>query len=104
MATSLQGIGGVAGARGLQALDSRWRSASPAAESGFADLLGRALGQVEGLQAQARDSLGAFVRGEPVELHQVMAAAEEAGLALDLLVELRNKLTDAYRSVMSMQS
>jgi flagellar hook-basal body complex protein FliE len=45
-----------------------------------------------------------FMRGEPVELHQVMAAAEEAGIALEMLVELRNKLTDAYRTLVNMQS
>jgi flagellar hook-basal body complex protein FliE len=33
-----------------------------------------------------------------------MAAGEEAGIALDLLVELRNKLVEAYRNVISMQS
>lgn len=43
------------------------------------------------------------MRGEPVELHQVMAASEEAGIALEFLVEMRNKVTDAYRSVMNMQ-
>jgi flagellar hook-basal body complex protein FliE len=45
--------------------------------------------------------IGAFLRGEPVELHQVMAASEEAAISLEFLVEMRNKLTDAYRSVMS---
>lgn len=103
MGTPLHGIGGIGGGLPVQGPDSRWRSlASPA--PGFGDVLGRALAQVDGLQAQAQDTIGAFMRGEPVELHQVMAAAEEAGLALELLVELRNKLTDAYRSVMSMQS
>jgi len=33
----------------------------------------------------------------------VMAASEEAGIALNFLVEMRNKLTDAYRTVMNMQ-
>jgi flagellar hook-basal body complex protein FliE len=33
-----------------------------------------------------------------------MAASEEAGLALDLLIEMRNKVVEAYRSVISMQS
>jgi flagellar hook-basal body complex protein FliE len=39
-----------------------------------------------------------------VELHQVMAASEEAGIAIELLVEMRNKLTDAYRTVMNTQT
>jgi len=44
-----------------------------------------------------------FLRGEPVELHQVMAAGEEAGIALEIMIELRNKVTEAYRSLISMQ-
>ena len=31
-----------------------------------------------------------------------MAASEEAAISLELLVEIRNKLTEAYRSVMTM--
>ena len=55
------------------------------------------------MQEEASQLIGRFVRGEPVELHQVMAASEEAGIALDFLVEMRNKVTEAYRSVMNMQ-
>jgi flagellar hook-basal body complex protein FliE len=33
-----------------------------------------------------------------------MAAAEEAAISLEFLVEIRNKLTDAYRAVMNMQA
>jgi flagellar hook-basal body complex protein FliE len=106
MSTPVNGIGGIGGQPRVQGLtDTRWRElTTPAAGAGFGDVLSRALAQVDGLQVQAHDAIGAFVRGEPVELHQVMAAAEEAGLALELLVELRNKVTEAYRSVMSMQS
>jgi flagellar hook-basal body complex protein FliE len=46
----------------------------------------------------------AFLRGEPVELHEVMAATEEAGIALEMLIEIRNKVTDAYRTIINMQS
>ncbi|HEY3934430.1 MAG TPA: flagellar hook-basal body complex protein FliE [Gemmatimonadales bacterium] len=70
---------------------------------GFGDLLTRALSGAEGVQQQKDNVIGAFLRGEPVELHQVMAAAEEASLSLQLLVETRNKLTDAYRTLMNTQ-
>lgn len=69
----------------------------------FRDLMERVLGDTTQLQGNAEDMIGAFLRGENVELHQVMAASEEAAISLELLVELRNKLTDAYRSVMNMQ-
>ncbi|HEY9229847.1 MAG TPA: flagellar hook-basal body complex protein FliE [Gemmatimonadaceae bacterium] len=68
----------------------------------FGDTLKRALNEVSASQDHAQDYIQRFVRGEPVELHQVMAAAEEASISLEMLVELRNKLTDAYRTVVSM--
>jgi flagellar hook-basal body complex protein FliE len=73
-------------------------------DGSFGDTLKRALGEVSDSQDKAQDYMGKFLRGEPVELHQVMAATEEAGIAIEMLVEIRNKLTDAYRTVMSMQS
>jgi flagellar hook-basal body complex protein FliE len=72
-------------------------------ESPFGDLLTRALGDVTRMQENKADMIGAFLRGDAVELHQVMAAAEEASISLELLVETRNKLTEAYRTVMNIQ-
>src|SRR4051812_1099338 len=68
----------------------------------FGDTLKRALGEASSAQDTAQDYMQRFVRGEPVELHQVMAATEEAGIALEMLVEMRNKLSEAYKTVMSM--
>jgi flagellar hook-basal body complex protein FliE len=69
----------------------------------FGDALKSVLGDASGLQDDARDLITAFLRGEPVEIHQVMAASEEASISLELLVEIRNKLTDAYRTLMNVQ-
>lgn len=102
MATPMSGIGArlpIGGDTGLRPL-----AIGPSGGTSFADTLKQALGEVSGMQDQARDSIAAFLRGEPVELHQVMAATEEAGIALDALIEIRNKLTDAYRAVINMQS
>jgi flagellar hook-basal body complex protein FliE len=72
-------------------------------DASFGDLFKKALNDTQGMEQNAKDMIGAFLRGEPVELHQVMAASEEASISLELLVELRNKLTDAYRQIMSIQ-
>lgn len=69
----------------------------------FGDLFKRALNDASGLEGDARSMIEAFLRGEPVELHQVMAASEEASISLELLVEIRNKLAEAYRTVMNIQ-
>ncbi len=70
----------------------------------FQDTLAKAVGDVTRLEEDTQDKIAAFVRGEPIELHEVMAASEEAALSLQLLVEMRNKLTEAYRTLMNMQT
>ncbi len=70
----------------------------------FKDTLTRALDDVQGLQDDAGDAVQAFLRGDPVELHDVMAAVEEAGLALEMLIEVRNRFIEAYRTVANMQT
>lgn len=69
----------------------------------FADSLTRAINEVSAKQDTATGTLDAFLRGENIELHQVMAATEEAQLSLELLIEVRNKFADAYRSLTNMQ-
>jgi flagellar hook-basal body complex protein FliE len=69
----------------------------------FGDMFKKVLNDTSQMEAGSRDLIQSFLRGEPVELHQVMAASEEASISLELLVEMRNKLTDAYRSVMNVQ-
>jgi flagellar hook-basal body complex protein FliE len=94
--------------RNLQGIGDTPRSLSVDIGKGdgpsFGDTLKRALGEVSSAQDNATDQMQRFMRGEPVELHQVMAAAEESGIALEMLVELRNKFTEAYRTLVNMQS
>ena len=98
-----QGIGGIGGMGtgadgGIAVPFTRPEGAS------FGETLERAINEVSAAQDRSAALTGAFVRGEPVEMHQVMAAAEEAGLSLEMLVEVRNKFTDAYRTLINMQS
>ena len=70
----------------------------------FGDTLKQFVSGVSDAQDAAGDLRDKFLRGDPVELHQVMAAGEEASLSLELMVELRNKVTEAYRQLISIQS
>ena len=71
----------------------------------FAETLADALGDVSRVQDKTRNVIEDFIRGDrEVPLHELMAASEEASLSLELLVEMRNKLTEAYRALMNMQT
>lgn len=71
--------------------------------TGFAKAVGDALREVNQMQGQASDSRAALARGEDVDLHQVMVETQEAGLAFQLTLALRNKAVDAYQEVLRMQ-
>lgn len=73
-------------------------------ENSFGNTLTKAINEVSDARDRSGDLTKRFAAGENVELHQVMAASEEAGIALDMMIELRNKMIDAYRSVIAMQS
>lgn len=105
-AGGLGDVGGAAGIGGASGLGgpAQLPGITPTDGSSFADTLKRAVGEVSATQDVANDFVGRFLRGEQVELHQVMAATEEAGIALEMLIELRNKFTEAYRTVINMQS
>lgn len=102
------GLGGPTGPQGPRklGLDIAGENGLPGQSqlggSSFGDTLKRALGQVSEAQDVAQDYIQKFVSGQPVELHQVMAATEEASISLEMLVELRNKVMDAYKTVMQM--
>ncbi|GIP33063.1 flagellar hook-basal body complex protein FliE [Paenibacillus sp. J2TS4] len=52
--------------------------------------------QVEGLNEQ-------FIKGEVNDVHQLMIASAKAELGLQLTVQVRNKVVEAYQDVMRMQ-
>ncbi len=69
----------------------------------FKQTLQEVLGTVDGSIKESEQMIRDFALGEDVELHQVMIAAEEANLALQLTVQVRNKVIEAYQEIMRMQ-
>lgn len=51
----------------------------------------------------ADDGVRRLAVGDPVNLHQVMVNLERAKLRFDLVLQVRNKLLEAYQDVMRMQ-
>jgi len=72
-------------------------------QASFGDTLNKAITDVNGLQQEASDAVKKMVAGQPVDIHEVMIAAEKARTSFDLLMEIRNKTIDMYREIMRMQ-
>lgn len=58
---------------------------------------------VNELQKVADKKALGFATGQIQDIHEVVIAAEEAGIALQLMMEMRNKVVEAYRDLMRMQ-
>ncbi len=98
---------GIAGGLGLDSGSSIHVPIGAPRDAGgasFGDTLKQFVSGVSDQQDAAGELKDRFLRGEPVELHQVMAAGEEASLSLEMMVELRNKVLDAYKTLTAMQS
>lgn len=69
----------------------------------FMSYLNNALQEVDNLQKEAADSAKQLVLGGEDYLHNTMIAYEKANLALQLTIEVRNKIIEAYQEIMRMQ-
>ena len=68
----------------------------------FKESLKDALRQVNDLQLHAADQVERLVAGEELDLHEVMISSEEAAIAFELMLEIHNKLVEAYQELQRM--
>ncbi|MGQ9512513.1 flagellar hook-basal body complex protein FliE [Thermodesulfitimonas sp.] len=69
----------------------------------FSELLNRMINEVNGAQLNADKAIKGFLTGEVQDIHQVVLATEEARLMLELAVQVRNKILEAYQEISRMQ-
>ncbi len=69
----------------------------------FKTILLENLDEVNRLQAEADQGVQRLLRGETDNVAEVFAAVNKAGIAFDLLMEIRNKLQEAYRDIQQMR-
>ncbi len=70
---------------------------------GFGDLLNQFVGEVNDKQIASGQAVNDLLAGKDIPLHQAMIAMQEAGVAFQLMVEVRNKLLEGYQELMRMQ-
>lgn len=69
----------------------------------FSSLFKQTIGSVAAQQNEAQKQVSAFERGDPgADIVKTSIAGQKADLAFRGLVEVRNKLVDAYTTIMNM--
>lgn len=79
------------------------QAAERSADTGFSDLLKQTVDQVNATQVHAGEMKKAFELGtEDLNLAEVMIAVQKSNVSFEAMVQVRNKLVDAYKEVMNM--
>jgi flagellar hook-basal body complex protein FliE len=72
-------------------------------EKSFADTLKDAVNSVNTMQKDSDKKMEELATGKNHNVAEVMIAAEKADISLKLLVQVRNKIIEAYQEIMKMQ-
>ena len=72
-------------------------------DKSFGEVLKEAVNNTNDLQIKADQTINDYVAGNHDNLHEVMITAEEAKLSLQLLLQVRNKIVEAYQEIARMQ-
>jgi flagellar hook-basal body complex protein FliE len=68
----------------------------------FSDVFANLINSANEVHQASGEAERAFLAGEPIELHEVMIKSAQAGVATDLVLEIRNKLVNAYDDLLRM--
>ncbi len=79
------------------------KSVQAAPGKDFKTMLLDSIEEVNRLQTEADQGVQRWLTGETDNLAEVLTAVNKSGIAFDLLMEIRNKLTEAYREIQQMR-
>lgn len=83
------------------ALEPKGRAITP--KSDFSTHLTNALGEVNDLQQQADQAIQQLVGEGKGDLQDTMIAVEKADVSFRLMMQIRNKVLEAYQEIVRMQ-
>jgi flagellar hook-basal body complex protein FliE len=98
MSLPISSIGPLGGVSPVSPLDPGTKNAG-----GFGAVLQDAMNKVGEINDTATKSVESFLSGEGDDLHKTIMATQRADLAMELFLQVRNKVVQAYQEVMRMQ-
>lgn len=72
-------------------------------ETSFSNILVDAINQVNDAEVSSNSKIEALIKGEDVSMHEVMLEMQESQLSLQLLIEVRNNIVEAYQEINKLQ-
>jgi flagellar hook-basal body complex protein FliE len=73
------------------------------AQGGFGAVLSTALEKVNELETGATQQVGNLLKGGNTDMSTVMIAVEKADVAFQMMMQVRNKIVNAYQDIEKLQ-
>ena len=93
------GIQGIGALKGIETSMMKPLAVAEPAGTSFKDVLFAKIDQVNGLQQEAEAAMANYAAGRTQNIEDVMTAVQKADLAFQTLLQIRNKLFDAYQEI-----
>ena len=84
-------------------IDNPHKNLNESDKVNFTDVLNNAVNKVNDSQVKANNDIEALIKGDDITMHEVMLSTQEAQISMQLMLEMRNKLYDAYKELSSVQ-
>jgi len=68
-------------------------------EKSFGEVLKSSIGSVTQLRKEADQAVQALATGQATDIHGTMIALEKASISFKLMMQVRNKIIDAYKEI-----
>ena len=87
---------------GSSQIDLKMPALDSEGSGGFGTILKELVNEANQTTVKSDDLVNQLARGEPTDIHSVMLAMTEADLSFRMLVEVRNRLVEAYQEIQRM--
>jgi flagellar hook-basal body complex protein FliE len=99
---SLSNANGIGNASGVISIDKTTASERVTAP-GFAQMFENFIKGVDQKKKISKNETQDLILGRSDNIHEAVVKSQEAGVAFNLMIEVRNKLVDSYKELMRMQ-
>lgn len=79
------------------------REGAKAVDQSFGEVLNKAINDVNKAEQESVSMTEKLATGEVDNIHDVFVAAQKAELTLNMAIEVKNRVVDAYKEIMRLQ-
>ncbi len=90
-------------ARPVFRASAQYTEGAEGSDTGFAASLNKAMTNLNDVQKNAKVMMEDFSAGANIPVHEVMMSMEKADLSMNLALQVRNKVLEAYGDIIRMQ-